>query len=109
MGDNKVSVKVMLNQDTNFLSDYAPGNRLVEAASFELDYPEVGGVEQLLEHVYEQLNVGGDIVPATEWTTKYRAEGNRSLSVGDVVLLGETAWTCSSFGWQNCRVAVFDV
>src|SRR6201999_1275424 len=43
----------------------------------------------VLGAIYEQLNVGGDIVPATEYTQAYRAAGNRSLSVGDVIVLDD--------------------
>lgn len=31
----------------------------------------------------------------------WRDNGNRSLSVGDVVALGEVFWFCDSFGWQQ--------
>lgn len=35
-----------------------------------------------------------------------RPDGQRvwSLSVGDVVVLGETAWTCERRGWQPCSL-----
>lgn len=43
----------------------------------------------------------------------YRAAGNRSLSVGDVVLVGEGLWFCASLGWDfidqpsaNLRAAI---
>jgi hypothetical protein len=58
-------------------------------------------VRGLLEMIFEQLNVGGDLVPATEWTEEYRANRNRSLSVGDVVTIGETAWAVARFGWDQ--------
>jgi hypothetical protein len=44
-------------------------------------------VADVLNHVYEQLNVGGDLIPAEEFTTAYRAAGHRSLSVGDLVTI----------------------
>ena len=50
--------------------------------------------------VWEQLNVGGDLIEATEWCDEYRANGNRSLSTGDVVVIGETAFSCDPFGWS---------
>ena len=28
-------------------------------------------------------------------------EGIRSMSIGDVILIGETAWACASFGWDK--------
>jgi hypothetical protein len=44
-------------------------------------------VNPILNRVYEQLNVGGDIFPAEAYTVSYRMLGNRSLSVGDVIAL----------------------
>ena len=44
----------------------------------------------ILNAVYEQLNVGGDLVPAQPYTEAYRAAGHRSLSVGDLVTLDGT-------------------
>lgn len=82
------------------VDDYAA---LRQAAQFELDPELTAGADPMLilNHVYEQLNVGGDMVPATEWTTRYRAERNRSLSVGDVVVIGETAWAVDHIGFAT--------
>lgn len=57
----------------------------------------------ILNPVYEQLNVGGDVIPAEEYTTAYRAAGNRSLSVGDVVVIGNEAFTVARFGFTAVR------
>jgi hypothetical protein len=43
-----------------------------------------------LEVLFERYNHGAP--GAVEF-------GHRSLSVGDVVHLGETSWTCASVGW----------
>lgn len=59
------------------------------------------GVDGILSYIFEQLNVGGDMVPATDWTKAYRANQHRSLSVGDVVVLGETAWAVASLGFTK--------
>lgn len=81
----------------------APAVRL--ATRFTLKDPAVAQLQDgvpvaVLEKVFEQLNVGGDLVPAEEWTVAYRAAGNRSLSVGDVVVVGESAFACASVGWE---------
>lgn len=68
---------------------------LVEGFSFELDRTIVPGggfatAESLLyalETVFEGLNIGGDLIPHTDWSRAYRAQGRRSLSVGDLVVL----------------------
>lgn len=98
--------------------------RLRVAATFELDGldwvdPRVDGqlvsvgvltasfddqdarIQSALNKVYEQLNVGGDIVPAEAYTTAYREAGNRSLSVGDVVEVGGRAFAVASFGFDK--------
>ncbi len=66
-----------------------------------LDETKSNPIIAALEDVFEQLNVGGDLVEAKAYTTRYREYGNRSLSVGDVVVLGETAWAVGRFGWDQ--------
>ena len=41
-----------------------------------------------LEHIFDELNCE----PTATWATGWRRAGHRSLSVGDVVVIGETAW-----------------
>ena len=53
----------------------------------------------LLDEIYEQLNVGGDMVQATPWCEAYRAERNRSLSVGDVVMIEHRPYSVDGVGW----------
>ncbi len=97
-----VQIKVYLNEGEgrfmNFNSAFNGNPRLRLAAAFtiatEIPIPAVR------ELVFEQLNVGGDLVPAAPWTNRYRADRNRSLSVGDVVVLGEVAYGCASSGWE---------
>jgi hypothetical protein len=58
--------------------------------------PEAARAEQegyamsVLNRIYEQLNIGGDLIPAQPYTEAYRAAGHRSLSVGDLVTLDTT-------------------
>lgn len=72
------------------------------------DYDGYGHIA-LLETVFaitnsypDEMHIGdhhrGDVV---EW----RSRGNRSLSVGDVVLYGECFWFCTSFGWERISTA----
>lgn len=56
-------------------------------------------VRDILNFVYEQLNVGGDLIPAEAFTEAYRAAGGRSLSVGDLVTLDGT--DVSLLGYQG--------
>lgn len=66
-------------------------------------------VKDVLNHVYDQLNVGGDLVPADEFTTAYRAAGHRSLSVGDLVTIEDDSrftgyrgtWAVDRYGFKR--------
>lgn len=95
------TVKVFLNQDFEcFLRGYVHGDPLMLAASWEERQPRDPGV--LLEHVFDQLNIDD---PTEEWALDYRARRNRSLSKGDVVVFGETAWSCESVGWKQIAMS----
>lgn len=98
---------VYLNRD--FLHDpneLAPGC-LYPVLRFDLPVPAGGPPSQAaitatLETVFEQLNIDE---PTESWALKYRLAGNRSLSVGDVVCIGETAWAVAICGWQTLTSA----
>ncbi len=97
-----VTTTVYLNDGEHHLFGFnihAPA-RLYEAAQFDLeilDHAPAGAVVPgALEIIFEQLNISR---PQHSWALRYRLAGHRSLSVGDVVVLGETAWACSSVGW----------
>lgn len=53
-------------------------------------------IMKTLEWCFEEFNVGG-----TDYAHEYRARGNRSLSVGDVVVVGEAAYACENVGWKR--------
>lgn len=95
---------------TVYLND-APGSflgfnrgapaRLRAAATFNLPIPTNTRPHQTalaaaLEHIFDELNCE----PSTTWATGWRHAGHRSLSVGDVVVVGETAWAVASIGWN---------
>jgi hypothetical protein len=83
-----------------YANTYAPA-RLHQAAHFDLEIldqaPADAVVPGALEIVFEQLNIPR---PQHSWALRYRLAGHLSLSVGDVVVLGETAWACDSVGWK---------
>jgi hypothetical protein len=82
---------------------YRPGDDITQVFAYTLDTepgeitPEVIGA--LAEQAFRMFNG----FPITPWelaqTQRYRAGGNRSLSVGDVVVFGEVALTCEPFDW----------
>ena len=104
MSDHVLRATVYLNDAPHSFSGFnrvGPA-RLRRAASFELSIP--AGTRPVhtataaaLEHVFEQLNVDD---PATAWAQCYRLARHRSLSVGDVVVIGETAWAVAAIGWS---------
>lgn len=92
---SKATIKVYHN-DTNRFSPYQAGDMLVEAMVFESPLPACGSIERLLDIVWDQLNIDA---PTASWAVEYRQRRNRSLSVGDVVSVGEQAWAVGVVGW----------
>ena len=82
-----------------FLDDFSDRRGYRKAVEFDLPDRERDHWV-VLEHIFEQLNVGGELVPATPWCKEYRAAGHASLSVDDVVILGDKPWHCARFGWE---------
>lgn len=58
--------------------------------------------QRVLERVFHLLNVGDDPDFGTPHPVAiaYRAKRNRSLSVGDVVMIDGRVFTCADVGWQ---------
>lgn len=54
---------------------------------------------RLLERIFEELNIGETSAVARA----YRAAGNRSLSVADVVTINGARFRCDRFGWSVSR------
>lgn len=105
-----VQVKVYLNEGPDnffgFHNQFANEPRLRLAAEFEVQEEDCDG-QPVLPMIFDQLNIGGDLIPAKPWCERYRAERNRSLSVGDVVQLDERFYACASMSWDD--VSQFEV
>lgn len=91
-----MDVSVYLNEDDNVWHErrFVPETALLRlAAQFRVNRPDADTSTPipLLETVFEQLNVGGDLVSAEPWTLRYRLARDRSLSVGDVVVVDGSA------------------
>lgn len=90
---------VFHNLDSRFMG-YETGNRLVPVFQhgFENDH-----VFDILNHIWWLLNVGDDpdLGGPNPLATEYRARRNRSLSVGDVVKLGDEWWVVADFGFET--------
>lgn len=55
---------------------------------------------ELLETVFDQLNIGGYLIAAEPWAARYLEAGNRLLSVGDVVVVDGHAYAVAASGWD---------
>lgn len=93
------TVTVYLNDTTDYFTPFdATTAQLREAVSFDTDVVDLADLQGQLRRVFEQLNID---TPTADWAKRYRENRNRSLSVGDVVVIGETAWVVARFGWDQ--------
>ena len=100
--EDRVYVQVWLNQcddGMNFLRGFRADDKLMLAVEYYADFALVGdgSANPVLEEAFEQLNIDE---PTAEWAQAYRQARMRSLSVGDVVVVGEVAYACASVGWE---------
>jgi hypothetical protein len=104
------SVRVYLNE-TGGLTSYEAGDLLTLALEFETPLPACRSMDMLLEIIWRQLNFIGEM-PSTPWGRRYfgwtedgqvrtMSTTHRSLCMGDIVVLGETAWTPVVVGWRR--------
>jgi hypothetical protein len=84
---------------------YQPGQPLVPVFAYDVELLD-GGMEELLliaETAFEAFNADPDFLPARarDLATRYRARSLRSLSVGDVLRLGDTTLACAPVGFRE--------
>lgn len=107
--EDKVYVQVWLNEapdGLNFLRGYRYGDKMRLATEYYTDIALVSdSAIPALEQAFRELNVD---YPSQDWAQEYRQRRNRSLSVGDVVVIGEQAWACDSFGWTRVTMSYED-
>lgn len=96
-----VTVKVYLNTNEreSFMRGYQHGDPLKLAATWTTSQRNP---HEELNRAFRELNIDS---PTEKWAKDYRARRNRSLSKGDVVVFGETAWSCESVGWKQLSLA----
>jgi len=106
-----IPVKVYLNRNEreSFMDGYKDGDPLELAVKYEMPYgDEIDGIEDapgiagILNQAFSELNRDD---PSTDWAKDYRDRGMRSLSVGDVVAVGELAYACDSVGWRTVSIS----
>ena len=104
-----MKIKIYLNDGEDhffgFVNKFANSPELTMVHSFEISETEQAFVNRLpgpqgmihvLEYVFEHTNL------RTETLGKaFSDKMLRSVSVGDVVVIGEMAWACESVGWER--------
>lgn len=90
---------VMYNQDSDFWTGYTIGDVLVNKFTGTIEV-DIHNCEEALEWLFSRYNVGSGV----EDTAALAAE--RSLSVGDVVVLGEVAFACGRQGWTSVPLPI---
>lgn len=74
---------------------YEPGDEYYLATTYsEPDDEDLA----YCERAFERFNVGDERTDPV--VSQYRGAGHRSLSVGDVVVIDDRAYTCNSVGWN---------
>lgn len=93
-------VTVYLNDcPTHAFRTYDPACcQLKEAVTYPIVNLGRLGHAFMLDEAFQAFNVGTD---ADSVVARYRAAGNRSLSVGDVVQIGEYKFRCDRIGWTD--------
>jgi hypothetical protein len=76
---------------------YAPGDPVELAFTFFTD-ADADDLD-LCAYAFQAFNVGGG--PLADREAPYRALRNRSLSAGDVVVIGGRAYGCASLGFER--------
>lgn len=75
---------------------YQPGDVMYRAFDYTVTASSLDEDLTVCERAFEWFNVGENA-----YAKEYRAKGNRSLSVGDVVVVDGRAYAVDSFGWNK--------
>ena len=88
---------------------YKPGHPLVRV--FEVEVPDGSEPGRVADWMFEAFNAPPEYLTGdlAGWEQAYRARQLRSLSVGDVVAVGEIPLACASSGWEPVTGTVNEV
>lgn len=112
MTDTTITIQVLHNaardehgRNLGMLNGYTSGDPLIHVA--DLQVPASRDYRQTLEHTYTVLNVGDDpdFGPVDSGALQYRARRNRSLSIGDVLVLDGVGFAVASDGFVKVPLA----
>lgn len=95
-----------------FFDGYEPGDRLVEALQYAVNTDDDASLtdtarELICEQAFKVCNLDPEMLTGTEraHATQFRNRRNRSLSVGDVVMVGDVAMACMRMGFAQVHLA----
>ena len=98
----RVSVRVYLNtQASSMLDGYTPDALLVLAYSYTIPADNTLAHEQILERVFAALNGFPEHPDDRVHTEAWEARDHHSLSVGDVVVIGDRHYARNHIGWAS--------
>lgn len=109
--EDMVYVQVWLNESEdgwNFWEGFRPDDKMRLAVEYYADaalLPDVRdgrSPDRILNQAFRELNIDE---PTEDWAKEYRANRNRSLSVGDVVVVGEVAYAVERMGWKQVSLS----
>jgi hypothetical protein len=84
---------------------YKPGQPLVPVFRYDADPADSGlpGLQVIAEQAFEAFNLPAELLNPRqgELAARYRGRSLRSLSVGDVLRLGDTALACDPAGFRE--------
>jgi hypothetical protein len=87
---------------TGFLDGFTPGDEMVKVFTYEME--SAGrSVEEIAEQAFAMFNDAPSGSEAAELARQYRARQLRSLSVGDIVTVGEAPLTVERFGFAPLK------
>jgi hypothetical protein len=98
-------IKTYINEGPGMFWKYQPGDRLVAGPDLDLGAATEGRDEETIaEMVYAIGNRMGLDANGKAWPRTVR-----SLSVGDVVVIGESAWAVAMAGFEQIERFALDV
>ena len=102
-------VAVYFNTHQDHFSGYKHGHAVCKVFSY--DAPASSGLDDLAEEAFAAFNAPLESLdPAYRSIAEgYRAAGNRSLSVGDVLCIGDAWLACATYGWVQVDEAPIEV
>jgi hypothetical protein len=100
-----VDVIVYFNLHPNHFLGYEHGQPLKKVFGYEA--PEPGEPDALADQAFQAFNAPPELVPAAyrDVAKNYRAADVRSLSVGDVLKVGEVWLACAATSWIKLEQA----